>query len=96
MLRRSMTVKNFEIKNAGTMKYEAITTSLPLDLIGESDAIKSLTADNITVSVDLAAYESGGEPVSSGMIYPVAQISFNKVNGTVYELGTYSIQLLVN
>ena len=96
MLRRSMTVKNFDIKNAGNMKYEVITASLPLDLIGDSNTIKGITADNITVTVDLAAYENGGEPVNSGMIYPVAQISFNKVNGTVYELGSYSIQLSVN
>ena len=92
LIRRSMTVKTFNVKNAGSIKYEVINNALALDLIGEKETIKALTADNVVVTVDLNGYESGSSP---GMIYPTAEVSFTKVNGTVYELGTYNLQVLI-
>ncbi len=90
LLRRSVTVKNVNVKNAEGLKYQVQTNSLAVDLIGESAVIKAITADNVSLTVDLAAYESGDTP---GMIYPNAEVSFTKVNGVVYELGSYNVQI---
>ncbi|MDD6095113.1 MAG: CdaR family protein [Clostridia bacterium] len=92
LVRRSLTVKNITVKNAGNIKYEVMTNALAVDLIGEMEAIKGISADNVSLTVDLNGYESGSSP---GMIYPNAEVTFTKVNGVVYELGTYNVQVLI-
>lgn len=93
LLRRSMTVKTVNVKNADGIKYEIMNNGIAVDLIGEADAIKALTQDNVSLTVDLGSYDSSGAP---GMIYPAAEVTFTKVNGTVYELGAYNVQMLIS
>lgn len=92
LVRRSFTVKNINVKNAGNLKYELVNNTVAVDLIGEMDALKAITDDNVTLTVDLSGYESGS---SSGTIYPTAEVTFSKVNGTVFELGSYNVQVKI-
>lgn len=92
MLKRSVTIKNVNVKNADDLKYEVMSTSTAVEFMGEADAIKSLDAANLSLTVDLKGYEKGSNP---GMIYPAAEVGITNVDGTVYELGTYNIQILI-
>ena len=89
MTEKTFICKNIVIKNASDKdKFTLIDKSVTVTVLGDAKALNGLTADDITVTVDLSKYAD-----AEGVIYPTATITFDNENGIVYEIGTYSVKL---
>ena len=87
--KKTFIVDNIKIRNSEGKKVKALDESVAVTVMGESELMKDLTAEDITVSVDFTSFKE-----NIGIVYAAADIEFDvKSDGIIYEIGVYSVQI---
>ena len=72
------------------MKYELITNAVAVTVIADDDIISDIKATDIKLTADITNFGD-----SSGNVMVPATVEITYKGGTVYELGEYSIQVII-
>ena len=80
--------KNIEIIGADGKKVQILDDSLAITVLGEKSVLSTMKADDIIVKADISSFKN-----TTGVMYPNAEISFESVDGIVFEIGNYSIRV---
>ncbi|MBE6714491.1 MAG: hypothetical protein E7575_04285 [Ruminococcaceae bacterium] len=87
---KEFNVKNIEVINPDKIEYTLLDTAITVLVRGDSSTIRMLDAENIKITVDLSGYKE-----NMGEVRPVATVTFNVDKGTVYELESYTVRVLI-
>lgn len=88
---KTVSADNFDIKNPQKLKYSLNSDSLNVTLRGKDSLINSITAQDITLTVDLSGQKQGSGTVT----LPVTVTVADTYSDSVYELGEYRIAVTI-
>lgn len=86
---KSITVSEFKVTNPEKLEYKIDTENINIELRGKTSQINKITDEDITLTVDLTGYKSGAGKVT----LPVTVTVSDEYSDTVYELGTYTVDV---
>lgn len=90
MSKKSISVKDISVNAPEDMKYELITNAVAVTVIADDDIISDIKATDIKLTADISNFGD-----SSGNVMVPATVEITYKGGTVYELGEYSIQVII-
>ncbi len=88
---KTLNVKNFNVIGDDDLSYRILNSYVTVKLRGTAEELKEITADDITINVDLSGYDSNSTTISM----PVS-ITIDSDSEDIYEIGDYIIQVEIN
>ena len=88
---KTLNVKNYNVIGDDNLNYRILNSYVTVKLRGDSEELKEITADDITINVDLTGYDS----IETTVSMPVT-ITIDTEYDDVYEIGDYIIQVEIN
>lgn len=77
------------VKNDKNLSYRILETEKTVTFRGSRGSLAMLTADNVQLNVDISNFNKG-----SGLDYvPIEVEIYDELTGSVYEVGSYSVQI---
>lgn len=91
---KQITVEDFQVTGAAKdLKYEILTSALPVTLRGTLEELNDIKASDVSVVLDLSGYDSS----SRGTVSLNAAITVDaEKTDSIYELGEYTVQVKLN
>ncbi|MBR4881830.1 MAG: hypothetical protein IKU19_07840, partial [Clostridia bacterium] len=88
---KTFAVENFDVNNPRKLKYEFDFETVNITLRGKSDDISKVTAEDITLSIDMSDVKEGAGsitlPIKVNIADPYADV--------VYDIGEYNMVVTV-
>ena len=87
---KAFTVNSIRVLGADKLKYELQTSSLSVQIRGTAEKLLKLTADDITVTVNLSEYNN-----ITGTLSVNAEVSVSGMSADLYPIGEYPVQVKI-
>lgn len=88
---RELHIKELKAINPQNLDYELGKSAINITFRGKSTVISNLTAEDVTISVDLSGLKAGAGKVTLPVIVTVSE----KYSSNVYEIGEYNVVVSV-
>ena len=83
-------MNSIRVLGADKLKYELQTSSLSVQIRGTAEKLLKLTADDITVTVNLSEYNN-----ITGTLSVNAEVSVSGMSADLYPIGEYPVQVKI-
>ncbi len=84
---KSFTIEELKVENPQKLKYTLALDTVNITLRGKSEDISEISAEDITLSIDLSEVKDDSESITLPIKVEIAE----KYSGSVYELGEYNM-----